>query len=271
MNEYATLAVTLEEAVAQVEFARPERANAFNGTMWRELGAVMQWADATPAVRAVVLSGRGKHFTAGIDLGFLQEMQADIAALGPGRREERLLQIILELQATVSAIEHCRKPVVAAIHGACVGGGIDITSACDLRYAAATARFAVKEIDVAIVADLGTLQRLPRLVGEGRARELALTGREFSADEAAAMGFVNTVLPDATTTLAHALGVARAIAAKSPLAVRGTKETLNFSRDHSVAEGLAFVAARNAALLAAPDVPEAIRAQAEGRTPRFED
>lgn len=271
MTGYETLCVALEGAVAHVAFARPERANAFNGTMWRELGAAMAWADATPAVRAVVVSGQGRHFTAGIDLAFLQSMQAELAPLGPGRREERLLRIILDLQATVSAIERCRKPVIAAIHGACVGGGIDISSACDLRYAAAASRFAVKEIDIAIVADLGTLQRLPRLVGEGVARELALTGREFDAAEAAQIGFVNAVLPDADATLLHALDVARNIAAKSPLAVRGTKEALNFSRDHGVDEGLAFVAARNAALLASPDVPEAIRAQSEGRAPRFED
>ena len=271
MNPYETLSVALEGAVAHVAFARPERANAFNAVMWRELGAVMQWADTTPAVRSVVLSGQGKHFTAGIDLAFLQSLQTELVSMGPGRREERLLQVILDLQATVSAIEHCRKPVIAAIHGACVGGGIDISCACDLRFAAGNTRFAVKEIDIAIVADLGTLQRLPRLVGEGLARELALTGRDFGAEEAARIGFLNAVLPEADSTLAHALQVAHTIAAKSPLAMRGTKETLNFSRDHSVAEGLAFVAARNAALLAAPDVPEAIRAQAEGRAPRFED
>ena len=271
MSPYQTLALTEQSGIAHVEFARPTRANAFNGQMWRELGAVMQWVDATPTVRVVLLSGQGKHFTAGIDLTYLQELQADIAPLGHGRREERLLQVILGLQDTVTAIERCRKPVIAAIHGACLGGGIDISSACDLRYAAANARFAVKEIDIAIVADLGTLQRLPRLVGESRARELAMTGREFDAAEGAAMGFLNAVLPDPEATLAHARAVARTLAGKSPLALRGTKETLNFSRDHSVAEGLAFVAARNAALLAAPDVPEALRASAEGRAPRFDD
>ena len=271
MHEFTSFAVSVDEGVAHIEFNRPEQANAFNRQMWHELGAVMRAVDATPGVRVAVLSGRGKHFTAGIDLGFLAEMQAELAPLGPGRRQEQLLVTIRELQATVSAIEDCRKPVIAAIHGACLGGGIDISSACDLRYASAEANFAVKEIDVAIVADLGTLQRLPRLIGDGRARELALTGRHFDATTAAQWGFVSEVLPDPEALRAHALTVARTLAGKSPLALRGTKETLNYSRDHTVAEGLAFVAARNAALLFAPDIAEAIAARSERREPRFDD
>lgn len=271
MHEFTHFAVSLEAGVAHIEFNRPEQANAFNREMWHELGAVMRAVDASPTVRVAVLSGRGKHFTAGIDLGFLAQMQAELAPLGAGRRQEQLLVMIRELQATVSAIEECRKPVIAAIHGACLGGGIDISSACDLRYASAEANFAVKEIDVAIVADLGTLQRLPRLIGDGRARELALTGRHFDAATAAQWGFLCEVLPDPAAVRAHALAVAQSLAAKSPLALRGTKETLNFSRDHSIAEGLAFVAARNAALLFAPDIAEAIAARSERREPRFED
>lgn len=271
MHEFTHFAVSLDAGVAHIEFNRPAQANAFNREMWQELEAVMRAVDASPTVRVAVLSGRGKHFTAGIDLGFLAEMQAELAPLGSGRRQEQLLVMIRELQATVSAIEHCRKPVIAAIHGACLGGGIDISSACDLRYASADANFAVKEIDIAIVADLGTLQRLPRLIGDGRARELAFTGRHFDAASAAQWGFLSEVLPDAEAVHAHALAVARTLAAKSPLALRGTKETLNFSRDHSIAEGLEFVAARNAALLFAPDIAEAIAARSERRAPSFAD
>jgi len=271
MNDFETLAVTLEDGVAHIEFNRADRANAFNRTMWHELGAVMRAVDAATGARVAVLSGRGRHFTAGIDLAFLAELQAELAPLGPGRRQEQLLRNIRDLQDAVSAIENCRKPVLAAIHGACVGGGIDITSACDMRYASADATFAVKEIDVAIVADLGTLQRLPRLIGEGPARELAMTGRQFNAAEAEKLRFINATLPDRDAVLAHTFEVARSLAAKSPIALRGTKETLNFSRDHSISEGLEFVAARNAALLFAPDIAEAIAAHSERRVPRFDD
>ena len=164
MKHFTSLAVTLQDGIAQVEFNRPERANAIDRTLWAELGTLMQTLDATPSVRVVVLSGRGRHFTAGIDLDFLLALRSDLAPLDAAQSAARCLETILWLQAQVTAIEVCRKPVIAAIHGACLGGGIDISSACDFRYATADARFAVKEIDLAIIADLGTLQRLPRIM-----------------------------------------------------------------------------------------------------------
>lgn len=268
---FNTFGVALGDGVARVEFNRPERANALNLEMWHELGAAMRWADATPSARVVVLAGRGRHFTAGIDLGFLGELRASLGDAGPGRVQEALRQAILGLQDTVGAIEACRKPVIAQIHGACIGGGVDIACACDLRYASAEARFSVKEIDLAIVADLGTLQRLPRLVGDGVARELIYTAREFGADEAARIGFVSAVLPDAAALATRVSAVAADIAAKSPLAVRGLKQALAYSRDHSVAEGLAHVAALNASLLLAPDVAEAVDAYVSRRPAHYAD
>lgn len=264
-------ALALEDGVARVEFNRPDRANALGLAMWRELGVAMRWVDATPAARVAVLAGRGRHFTAGIDLAALAELNATLDGLDAGRRVEALRRQILELQATVTAIEACRKPVIAAIHGACLGGGVDIACACDLRYASAEARFSVKEIDLAIVADLGTLQRLPRIVGDGVARELAFSAREFDAAEAARMGFVSAVAADPAALRGQVDAVARAIAARSPLAVRGLKATLNHARDHDVATGLAEVAALNAGLLQAPDVAEAIAAYRAGRVARFDD
>lgn len=263
--------VEVAAGVAQVAFNRPERANALNLAMWHELGAVMRLVDAEPVVRVVVLSGRGRHFTAGIDLGTLHEILAEFGALTAGRREEALCAKIMALQATVSAIEDCRKPVIAAIHGACLGGGVDIASACDLRYASADARFSVKEIDIGIVADLGTLQRLPRIVGDGVARELIYTAREFDAAEAARIGFLSGVAADHTALHQHVSAVAAGIAAKSPLAVRGIKHVMNYSREHPIADGLARVAAVNASLLQAPDVLEAATALREQRAARFED
>lgn len=268
---FTHFAVALDGPVARIDFNRPERANALTLAMWHELGAAFRWADASTAVRIVVLAGRGRHFSAGIDLEFLAELRAGLGEAGPGRQQEALRETILGLQATVTAIEDCRKPVIAQIAGACIGGAVDIACACDLRYASADARFSVKELDLAIVADLGTLQRLPRLVGDGVARELIYTAREFGAEEAARIGFVSAVLPDAAALAARVAEVAAAIAAKSPLAVRGVKHALAYSREHGVADGLAQVAALNASLLLAPDVAEAVAAHVARRPARFDD
>lgn len=269
--QYETLAVSLNDGVARIEFNRPEKANALNTRMWFELKAACEWLDATPEARVGVLSGRGRHFCAGIDLAMLESLQQQALALPDGHRQAHLRDRIRELQACVSALEVCRKPVIAAIQGACVGGGIDLVTACDFRYAAADARFCVKEIDVAIVADVGTLQRLPQIVGEGVAREMAFTAREYGAEEALSLRLVNRVFADHAALEEAVLETARAIASKSPLAVRGTKETLNFSREHSVAEGLDEVAQRNAGLLFAPDVLEAITAHRARRPAVFRD
>lgn len=269
--QFETLAVKLEQGVAHVEFNRPEKSNALHAPMWFELRDACRWADQTPEVRVVILSGRGRNFCSGIDLAMLGELQQTVLALPPGQRHEVLRHRIRALQDCVSALEECRKPVIAQVHGACFGGGIDLITACDLRYATADARFCVKEIDVAIVADVGTLQRLPRIVGEGHAREMALTAREYTGTEAAAMGLVTRVYGDVESLASEVSALAAAMAAKSPLAMRGTKESLNFSRDHTVDEGLAEVAARNAGLLFSPDIEEAIGAQRAGRPPRFAD
>jgi len=175
------------------------------------------------------------------------------------------------LQQAVSAAESCRKPILAAIHGVCMGGGIDLVTACDMRFATKDARFSVREIDLAIMADVGTLQRLPRLVGEGLARELAFTGREFDGNEAHTMKLVNQVFADRESLMTAVLKTAAEIASKSPLTIRGIKDTLNYSRDHSVAEGLSYVAAKNSAILVSSDLAEAMSAAKQKRKARFED
>jgi len=268
---FATLQVTLDAAVAKIALNRPDRANSMSDTMWAELHAAAQWLDATPAARVGILCGNGKHFCAGIDLALLQGLQAEVAALPPGHRQERLKHRIMSLQASITAFELCRKPIIAAIHGACVGGAIDLITACDMRYATVDARFCIKEIDLAIVADVGTLQRLPRIVGEGVARELVFTARELRGTEACELKLVNRVFETQQALEAAVLETAKLIAAKSPLAVRGTKETLNFSRDHSVLAGLEYVAAKNAGLLFASDVMEAAAAFIAKRPARFDD
>ena len=162
----------------------------------------MRWLDETPEARVGVISGAGKHFTAGIDLDMLAGMKAQIRDDCDGRSREKLRRVILDMQDTLSSIERCRKPVIAAIHGACVGGGIDLICACDLRYCSADAFFSVKEIDVGLTADVGTLQRLPRLIGEGAARELAYTGRKVGGAEAKELRLVNQCYPDREALMA---------------------------------------------------------------------
>lgn len=271
MPEFEALTVSLENRVAYIQLSRPEKANAINATIWKELKDVFDWVDGTPEVRVAVLSGQGKHFSAGIDFEFLMAIYNEVSELSEGRRQERLRQIIIGLQDSVTAIERCRKPVIAAIHGACIGGGVDFITACDIRYATVDARFSIKEVDLAIVADTGTLQRLPRLIGDSLFRELAYTGLEFDGVKAHSIGLVNKVFPDQTSLLVGVRELATEIAAKSPLAVRGIKETLNYSRDHTVAEGLNYVATWNAAIGMSKDVQEAVAAYLQERCAEFED
>jgi len=268
---FQRLNVAQQDGVATVELNRPAKANALDLPMWHELREAMRWLDATPEVRVGILRGAGAQFTAGIDLAMLAGLAADIARPCDGRSRENLRRVILDLQDTVTAIERCRKPVLAAIHGACIGGGVDIAVACDIRYCSADAVFSVREVDVGLTADVGTLQRLPRLIGEGAARELAYTGRNVSGDEARALGLVTRCYETPAELAAGVTGIAQAIAAKSPLAVRGAKEMITYARDHSVADGLNYVATWNAAMLLSADLGEALAAGRERRAPRFGD
>lgn len=266
---YETLTLELDGAVATVALARPERANAMSLTMWAELQQCFEWLDAEPAVRVVILAGQGRHFCAGIDLG---DLGAAVFASGdrePARAAEELRRLILRLQDNLTSIERCRKPVLAAIQGACVGGGVDLVACCDMRYCSEDAYFSIKEIDIGMTADVGTLQRLPHLVGRGMLHELAYTGRRVGGDEARELQLVNRVFPDCHALLAGVHEIAAVIASKSPLAIRGTKEMLLYARDHTVADGLNYVATWNAAMLSQRDVMATLGAGGEG--PAFED
>jgi len=268
---YQRLNVTLEQSVAVVEFNRPGRANALDLPMWHELRDAMRWLDGTPEARVGVLRGAGAQFTAGIDLALLAGLSAETADPCDGRARDKLRRAIIDMQDTISAIERCRKPVLAAIHGACIGGGVDIATACDIRYCSADAVFSVREVDVGLTADVGTLQRLPKLIGEGMARELAYTGRNVDGREALAMGLVNRCYDTPEDLAAGVGGIAAAIAAKSPLAVRGSKEMITYARDHTVADGLNYVATWNAAMLMSADLAEALAAMRERRPAKYRD
>lgn len=267
---YTSIEVKTEGAIAHIVLNRPERANALDATMWRELAEAFEWLDESKA-RVGILSGAGEHFSAGIDFDFLHAVQQHVAELPASYREPSLEALIRDLQAATAAPERCSKPVIAAIHGACIGGGLALALACDLRYTATSARFSVKEVDLAIVADLGTLQRLPRLVGQGLARELAFTAREFNGDSAVRKHLVNASLPDRVSMMQYAMKTARTIAAKSPATIRGIKESFNYGIDHTVAESLDHIARHNARSLFSSDLFEALAARREKREPKFED
>lgn len=262
------------DGVAHAEIARPDKLNAMDGAFFQGLGDTFRALGEDPAVRAVVLSAQGKHFTAGLDLAYAAGQFAPVLVKGQpdaGRWAEKQLRFVLWLQAALTAVEECRAPVVAAIHGGCVGAGVDLAAACDIRVCSADAFFQIAEIDVGITADLGTLQRLPHLIPGGVVRELALTGRRMEADEALRWGLVTQVLPSREEAVAAASALAARIAAKSPLAAAGTKRSLNMSRGRSVEEGLRDVAVWNAGTLNTADIAEAMRARMARETPVFGD
>ncbi|MCB8748548.1 crotonase/enoyl-CoA hydratase family protein [Rhodoferax sp. U2-2l] len=268
---YDTLNVSLTDHIATIRLNRPDKANAMNLAMWHELRRAFQWVDATPEARVAILEGEGKAFTAGIDLQMMMGLGDQIQNDCEARTRENLRQVILDLQDTLTSLERCRKPVLAAIHGACVGGGIDLICCADMRYCASDASFCIKEIDIGMTADVGTLQRLPKLIGEGLARELAYTARRFGAEEALQMRLVNRVFDSRVALQTGVREIAATIAAKSPLSIRGVKEMITYARDHSVADGLNYVATWNAAMLLSNDLQEAMMANMGKRQPVFKD
>jgi enoyl-CoA hydratase len=269
--EFAALDVTLAEGIATIALDRPDQANAISMPMWHAIRQAFAWLDETAEARVGIITGKGRVFSAGIDLALLASVGALVADECAGRSREKLRRLVLDLQDTLCAIDRCRKPVLAAVNGACIGGGLDLVSACDMRYCSADAYFTIKEIDVGMTADLGTLQRLPRLIGEGMARELAYTGRKMDGAEAQQIGLVNRCYPTADALREGVRDIARVIASKSPLAVRGTKEMITYARDHPIADGLNYGATWNAAMLLSEDLAEAGRAARERRPPAFPD
>ena len=222
------------------------------------------------ALRVVVVRSEAKAFAYGLDLvAAFREWGTTLAGGGLAAARLELLALVRKLQRAFTAIADCPAPVIAAVHGWCIGGGVDLISACDLRLASADARFSVRETKVAMVADLGSLQRLPRLIGQGATRELAFTGKDIDAARAQAIGLVNEVLPDRAALDETAGTWAREIAANPPLVVRGVKEVLDYGEGKSIADGLEYVAAWNSAFLASEDLGEATAAFAAKRPPVF--
>lgn len=268
---YETLLLNTEKNVAHLQFNNPKMANAMTSAFWKELKEAMYVCDENPEVRVVVISGgESKHFSSGIDLAMLMGMKNSLDKLEcEGRAREQLRRNILNLQETFTSIERCRKPVMAAIHGACIGGGVDLISACDMRYCTEDAYFCVREIDIGMVADVGTMQRLPKIISEGIARELAYTGRNVNGTEAKEIHLVNQCYDHRDTMMREVMMIAETIASKSPLSIRGTKEMLLYTRDHSVEEGLNYIATWNAGMLFSKDIQDALSAYMQKKKAEF--
>jgi enoyl-CoA hydratase len=240
--------INISKHVATLTFSKPDRANALDEADWAAMRTAFETVDADDEVRVVILAGEGKHFCAGMDLSVLGSLQSRLAPT-PEETKARLVTFIEGIQETITAIERCRKPVLAAIHGGCIGGGVDIVTACDIRYCTVDAYFTVKEVDLGIVADIGTLQRLPYILPPGLVAELAFTGRKMFGPEAQATGLVNRTFPDRDALIASVTEVALAIASKPPQIIQGIKHNLLYQREHSTADSLAYVARYSAGLM----------------------
>ena len=262
---YKTLTVTMDGHVARITLDRPDRLNAMNADFWNELPAAVRALDASGDIRAIVIDANGKHFTAGLDLGMFGAPPDPADVNARVQKAARFRHNTALMQQTFSALEDCRVPVIAALHGGCIGGGVDLISACDLRYASRDAYLTVYEINVGLTADVGTFPRLCKLLPEGIVRELAYTGRRMGAEEGERRGLFNEVLDSKEATLERALEMAKEIAGKSPLAVHGCKRMITYARDHNTADSLDYVVTWNAGMLHSEEVMAAVTAGKTGQ------
>ncbi len=267
---YETLSLSVDAGIAHVQLSRGEKFNTMNKAFWPEMVAVFDEIEEDPSARVVVFSAQGKHFTSGLDLNDFGPglMGTDSE---PARKAEALRRSVLRMQETMSVVDRCRLPVLIAIQGACIGGGIDLISSADMRYCTEDAFFCIQETNIGMTADVGTLQRLPHIIPHGIVRELTYTGRRMMAAEARECGLINQVFTDQQALLAGVMDIAAEIAAKSPIATVGNKEMLNYARDHSIQDGLNYIATWNAAMLSRADLGEAFMARTEKRETKYAD
>ena len=258
------------DGIAHIRLSRPDALNTFVRAFWRELPEAVADLDRSAAARVIVVSSTGRHFTAGIDLGVLQAF-GPVAGAEPGRTRAALMRTVQAMQETFTCLDRARMPVIAAIQGGCIGAGVDMVSACDMRYCTADAFFSIHEINIGMTADVGTFPRLPHLIPQGMVRELAYTGRRLPAARAREIGLVNEVYDTHEAMMAAVMETAAEIAARSPLAVWGSKEMINYARDHTIADGLRHIATWQAGMFHEPDLKEGLAAQAEKRRPRYDD
>jgi len=279
---YACFDVTESDHVAHVQLNRPDKLNSMVPEFWAELPEIIKAISAKGQARAIVLSSTGKHFSAGMDLAVFTGGGGDLGGSGSssggetraaeaGRVRARLRETALTLQDSFTALEKARMPVIAAIQGGCIGGAVDMVTACDLRYVSADAFFVIQEINIGMTADVGTLQRLPKLIPDAVCRELAYLGGRMPAQRAYEVGLVNGVFDTHDELIAGVLDVAAQIAAKSPLAIWGSKEMITYARDHSVADSLNYIATWQTGMFQPADMMESFSAKADQRDPEFDD
>jgi enoyl-CoA hydratase len=270
-GDLRSLKVAIGEGVAEVTLIGPGKGNAMGPDLWREMPGVFEALDRDPGVRAVLVRGHGGNFSYGLDLmAMAGNVGPFIAGAQMAADRQRLLDLIGEMQRSFNRVAECRKPVVAAIAGWCIGGGLDLAAACDVRIASKDARFSLREVKVAMVADLGSLQRLPAIIGQGATRELAFTGKNIDAERALRLGLVSDLFDGEEALLAAARAMVREIAENSGVVVQGIKQVMNDCAGLTVAEGMRHVAVWNAAFLQSADLGEAMAAFAERRAPKFQ-
>jgi enoyl-CoA hydratase len=260
--------VEVDAKVAHVRLNRPDELNTMIPAFWSELPQLVTELGERPDVRVIVISSTGRHFSAGMDLSVFAGLAPDGE---PGRRNATFMLLVKRLQESFTALERVRVPVVVAVHGGCIGGAVDMVCAADMRYATQDAYFLVQETNIGMAADVGTLQRLPKLVPDGVAREMVYTGRRMGARRAAEVGLVNEVFDDHDSLVAGVLEIAAEIAAKSPLTIWGAKESLVYARDHSVSDSLHQIATWQSGAFQPADLMESFTAKAEKRAPEYED
>lgn len=272
MADYKAVKLTVEDHIAHLQLSRPDELNTMNPDFWRDVPAVLRQIDGNNDIRVVVLSSTGKHFCAGMDFGvFMTGLGGELlGGSNPSRAGEMFRRLVFELQEVFNAIERLRVPVLAAVHGGCIGGGVDFIAACDCRYATENAFFSIKETAIGMTADVGTLQRMPHLIPHGVLREMAYTGNSITARRAKEIGLVNEVYADQAAMLEAVMGIARDIAKNSPLAVHGTKEMITYARDHTVADALNFIATWQAGMFSPQDLQAVFMAKAEKSVPAFD-
>jgi enoyl-CoA hydratase len=259
--------VSTTSGVTVIEMNRPEALNAMNVAFWVELPELFKSLDALGKTRVAVLQGAGRLFSAGMDVSMFSKDSA-LTTNSVSERERFRLQLVA-LQRSFEAIAQARFPVIAAVHGACIGGAVDLVTACCLRYATKDAFFAIEEINIGMMADVGTLQRMPKQLPDAVVRELAYTGDRLGAERAERLGFINGLFDDKATLLAGVMVVAQKIASKAPVAIAATKEMVSFARDHSVAESFAMLNALQPAIFNADDIQVAMKARSEKQVAEF--
>ncbi|MGA1762149.1 MAG: crotonase/enoyl-CoA hydratase family protein [Gammaproteobacteria bacterium] len=270
MTDYSCFNFEVVDNIGFITMCRGDELNTMTRLFWKELPEIIKKADKDSKARVLVLQAKGKHFSAGMDFAnFAQEQ--NVEKKDPARMREAFYHELLELQDSFTALEKCRMPTIALIQGACVGGAIDMVAACDMRYCSKDAFFKIAEVDIGLAADVGTLQRLPKLMPFSDVKELAFTGRKFDAAEAEQLGLVNRVFANQESLVSEGLKIAKEIASKSPLVTRVIKKQLNYARDNKVDDALEYHAMWNAALISSQDMEKALSAYAKKSVADFDD